>query len=263
MNSERVHIIISGESQYQECELLPDMKIDVQHRTQGTVFLRCNDNASHVLSVHASSYAHAHIVVLAQGATSMAYRSTLAKGAQVHWHIITLNAPDSQHDLVSQCEGDDATSTVDWIFLAKDSEKMNIAVQNVFLAKRGGGEVTMKGVVEGKGNVSARGLIKIGPAGGQTNTYLTQDVLMLDPTAKVDAIPALEIKTNDVKASHSATVSRVTEEDLFYFAARGIDAQIARSMYVQGFLDELLIRIPNPAIQEKVEMILQEATTSR
>ena len=66
-------------------------------------------------------------------------------------------------------------------------------------------------------------MIEIGPEGTGTDACLTQEVLMLDPTAKVDAIPALEIRTNDVKASHSASVSRVTEEDLFYFGSRGLD----------------------------------------
>jgi len=59
---------------------------------------------------------------------------------------------------------------------------------------------------------------------------------MLDPTAKVDAVPALEIKANDVKASHSASVRRVTPLDLFSFAARGIEGKMARTMYVEGFL---------------------------
>ena len=138
---------------------------------------------------------------------------------------------------------------------------MDISVKNVFLGKRGGGEVTIKGIAQEKGNVRAYGLIDIGPQGGGTNTYLTEDVLMLDPTAKVDAIPALEIKTNDVKASHSATVSRVTEEDLFYFAARGIAEKQARRMYVDGFLSDLLIKIPTPAFQEKVAIALQQNTT--
>jgi Fe-S cluster assembly scaffold protein SufB len=95
-------------------------------------------------------------------------------------------------------------------------------------------------VAEGKAYVRCDGLLEIGPGGGGTDAYLTEDVLMLDPTAKIDAVPGLEIKTNDVKASHSATVSRVTPEDLFYFAARGISQAEARRMYVEGFLNSVL-----------------------
>ena len=109
----------------------------------------------------------------------------------------------------------------------------------------------MKGVAEEKGHVQCDGMIEIGNGGTGTDTYLTQDVLMLDKTAKVDAIPGLEIKTNDVRASHSATVSRVTDENLFYFAARGIIEKEARRMFVEGFLGEMVERIGDRAVREE------------
>jgi Fe-S cluster assembly scaffold protein SufB len=108
----------------------------------------------------------------------------------------------------------------------------------------------MKGVAEHTAHVFCDGMIEIGLQGGGTDTYLTENVLMLDGTAKVDAIPGLEIKTNDVKASHSATVSKVTPEDLFYFATRGIDETEARQMYIQGFLGDLTAKITDTAVQD-------------
>ncbi len=110
----------------------------------------------------------------------------------------------------------------------------------------------MKGVAQEKGHTVCNGMIEIGERGGGTNPYLTQDDLMLDRSAKVDAIPGLEIKTNDVKASHSATVSRVTEEDLFYFGARGIDESEARKMYVLGFLSELTQRVADLRLRKRI-----------
>jgi Fe-S cluster assembly scaffold protein SufB len=107
---------------------------------------------------------------------------------------------------------------------------------NMFEGTDGRGEILMKGVVEQAAKIRSRGTIKIGLQGKGTDSYLTQESLMLDATAKVDAVPALEIKTNDVKASHSATVAKVTAEDLFYFASRGIAEHDARKMFVLGFL---------------------------
>ena len=101
-------------------------------------------------------------------------------------------------------------------------------------------------------------MIEITEKGRGTNTYLTEDVLMLDSTAHVDAVPALEIRTNDVKASHSATVSRVTAENLFYLQSRGIPETKARQMFVEGFLGALTERIADSGIREKVaEAILR------
>ena len=80
---------------------------------------------------------------------------------------------------------------------------------------------------------------------------------MLDPTSKVDAIPALEIKTNDVKASHSATIARVTEEDLFYFGARGIAPAEARRMFVLGFLGDITQRITSDEEREAIIAVIE------
>jgi Fe-S cluster assembly protein SufB/Fe-S cluster assembly protein SufD len=101
-------------------------------------------------------------------------------------------------------------------------------------------------------------MIEIGEKGGGTDTYLTQNILILDRTAKVEAIPALEIKTNDVKASHSATVTKVSEEDLFYMTSRGIAREEARALYVSGFLKDLLGRIAHPQARRIIEEAVGE-----
>ena len=184
--------------------------------------------------------------------------SVIASGASMQWRNITLGGGIEQR-LVSRVTGANGVSNIDWIFTAHGQERQELAVTNVFEAADGGGEIVMKGVAEGKAHVAAKGKIEIGPHGGGTNTYLTQNVLMLDASSKVDAVPALEIKTNDVKASHSATVSRVTPEDLFYFASRGIEAAEARAMYVQGFLGELLGKIEDAVLREELSELLMRA----
>ena len=91
------------------------------------------------------------------------------------------------------------------------------------------------------------------------DTYLTEAVLMLDPSARIDAVPALEIRTNDVKASHSATVSRVTPEDLFYLQSRGLPERSARTMFVDGFLRDLAHRIEEPTALTLIQRVLEGA----
>lgn len=177
--------------------------------------------------------------------------SKVQTGATLHFHNVSL-AEEVDHTLRSHLVGAHAVSNVDWIFYAKDTEKHRVSARNVFEANNGGGEIVMKGVAQDSASVFCDGMIEIGLQGGGTDTYLTENVLMLDTTARIDAIPGLEIKTNDVKASHSATVSKVTAEDLFYFASRGIDAHVAKHMYVQGFLGELTAKITDDSICDAV-----------
>lgn len=179
-------------------------------------------------------------------------RSSVEDGARMHWHCTTLGGCGDRHTLVSTCTGAKAESTVDWIFSSGGNEKQSVSVRNIFDAAEGSGEITLKGVAEEKAFVTCHGMIEITEKGRGTNTYLTEDVLMLDSTARTDAVPALEIRTNDVKASHSATVSRVTAENLFYLQSRGIPEAKARQMFVEGFLGALTERISDTEIRERV-----------
>ncbi len=188
---------------------------------------------------------------------TVSQRTRIAAGA--HLHLLNVSLGSSVvHDLHSIAAGAEAVSSIDWLSYAKKHETQRLSVRNVFADRNGGGEVTMRAVAEQKGVIDVRGMIDIGEHGGGTHTYLTQQVLMLDPTAKVDASPALEIKTNDVKASHSASVARVTPEDLYYFSARGIDPQESRGLLVRGFLGELAEKIGHHGAQEAVTAAIAE-----
>jgi Fe-S cluster assembly protein SufD len=211
-------------------------------------------NRSHAVEIFVGEEASVEYVSLQTLSRSdkahIIQRSRVEAGGSVAWRNATLGSAELTQDLRSLIAGRDARSSVDWMFYAREKEKYELTARNIFEGAGGGGEILMKGVVEEKAHVSCDGMIEIGPHGNGTDTYLTQSVLMLDASAKVDAIPGLEIKTNDVKASHSATVSRVTEEDLFYFAARGIPDREARQLYVSGFLSDLTQRVSNKHAKE-------------
>jgi Fe-S cluster assembly scaffold protein SufB len=195
---------------------------------------------------------------------SLKQRSVVDRGGSVAWRNAALGGSDVTGDLTSRLVGEEATSDVDWLFFGAGKERHRLRCRNAFEARGGRGEILMKGIARDASHAACEGMIDIGPAAGGTDTYLTQDVLMLDPTAKVDAVPGLEIKTNDVKASHSAVVSRVTPEDLFYFASRGIDAAEARRLFIHGFLGAMADRMPH--VGERVRELIEwkeEATMAR
>lgn len=185
-------------------------------------------------------------------------KGTIHDGGKLLWQNITLGSAAVTHNLLSRVVGAHGESAIDWMFYARAAEKQQLTVRNIFEGREGSGEILMRGVAEEKGHAVAKGMIEIGLGGGGTNTYLTQEVLMLDSTAKVDAVPGLEIKTNDVKASHSATVTRLTPEDLFYFASRGVPKAEARAMYIQGFLGSVTDRIADEKVREEIATLIAE-----
>jgi Fe-S cluster assembly scaffold protein SufB len=236
----------------------PNIDVQIEHGTQVTLFLRLQSK-SHSINVMIDDDATAECICLQDAgddqSISIEQKSTLGKNANVHWRNITLGSKRVLHDLVSHIKGTDSKSSVDWIFYSKNREKHQLRARNTFDAERGRGEIRMHGVAEDHAHAICEGMIEITGKGSGTDTYLTEKTLMLDASAKVDAVPGLEIKTNDVKASHSATVTKVSPEDLFYFASRGVEKKEARRMYIEGFLNDLVQNISDKNIRE---VVLQE-----
>lgn len=201
------------------------------------------------ITTEVANNAHAHLIIHCTNTheVHIEQKGTVGMHAQLHTHIATFGTGKTVHTMQNTVTGEHGTSNVHWLFYAKDTEKYTLKATNHFLARNGGGQMFLQGIAEQHAVVDVYGMINIGLQGGGTDTYLTEDVLMLDATSIVHAIPGLEIKTNDVKASHSATVRKITETDLFYFGSRGITNEQARSMFIRGYLENMLEPMPAEA----------------
>lgn len=121
--------------------------------------------------------------------------------------------------------------------------------------------VTYKGALNGQ---DARtvwvGDVLIGPGATGTDTYEQNRNLVLSEGTRADSIPNLEIQTGDiVGAGHASATGRFDDEHLFYLQARGIPEAEARRLVVLGFLVEVVQRIPEPALQERlIEALIAE-----
>ncbi len=120
------------------------------------------------------------------------------------------------------------------------------------------GDVYSTGVFKDRAKGIFKGMIRIGKKGIGTNSFLSEHSMLLNPEAKADAIPALEIETNDVKASHSASVAQIDEEQIFYLMSRGIDASQSRKIIVRGFFEAALRRVQFQELKERIGRIVEE-----
>jgi Fe-S cluster assembly protein SufD len=114
------------------------------------------------------------------------------------------------------------------------------------------GDLLLHGAVKDRSRSVFTGLIKIDPTGQQTNSYLKNENLLLDRTARADSIPSLEIEANDVRASHGATIGKIDEEYIFYLMSRGIPRDTAVRMVVEGFFHKVFDRMYNERVREKL-----------
>ena len=80
--------------------------------------------------------------------------------------------------------------------------------------------------------------------GRGTNAMQTNRNLKLSDDAWAESVPNLEIENNDVKCSHASAVGPVDPEQVFYLQSRGIDADQARLMIVNGFIEPFVRELP-------------------
>jgi Fe-S cluster assembly protein SufD len=114
--------------------------------------------------------------------------------------------------------------------------------------------VTYKGALQGDDAHSVWvGDVFIGAQAAGTDTYELNRNLVLTDGARADSVPNLEIETGDVAgAGHASATGRFDDEQLFYFMARGIPAELARRLVVRGFFADVIEHIDYEPLRERL-----------
>lgn len=120
--------------------------------------------------------------------------------------------------------------------VVKDGETVNLETISVFNKPKQKGNILIKAVVMGKGKLNLKGKIKIKKGAELSEAFLKQTVLLIGEESSAIAIPELEIETDDVRASHAASVGRVDEEEVFYLQSRGLTRAEAVELIIEAFL---------------------------
>ena len=104
--------------------------------------------------------------------------------------------------------------------------------------------ITSKSISKSGGRAGYRGLVKVhkGAHGAKSNVIC--DALILDEDSRSDTYPVMEIDEEDAAISHEATVSKVSDEQLFYLQSRGISGEQAMMMIVNGFIEPIVKELP-------------------
>lgn len=146
---------------------------------------------------------------------------------------ITLEKPGKY---LVELVGPGAEATITGVWDARGDDDISVEVVIHHKAPNTLANTTMHGVGRDKATVRFVGRIIIDHDCGNSNSFLTERVLLLSDEANAETVPDLEILTDDVKCSHAASVSRIPEEQLFYLQSRGIERTTAEDMIVEGFL---------------------------
>ncbi|MDK2981044.1 MAG: Fe-S cluster assembly protein SufB [Chloroflexota bacterium] len=112
------------------------------------------------------------------------------------------------------------------------------------LAPNTSSKITSKSISKDGGRSSFRGLLKVKKGASGARSSVACDALILDPLSRSDTYPTIDSAENRVSIGHEASVSKVSEEQLFYLKSRGLSDEEATTMVVSGFIEPLVKELP-------------------
>jgi Fe-S cluster assembly protein SufB len=114
----------------------------------------------------------------------------------------------------------------------------------VHVAPHTSSAITSKSISKSGGRASYRGLLKVHKGCEGVKANVRCDALLMDEESRTDTYPYIEIEEDQVSIGHEATVSKVSEEQLFYLRSRGLDENQATMMIVNGFIEPIVKELP-------------------
>jgi Fe-S cluster assembly protein SufB len=104
--------------------------------------------------------------------------------------------------------------------------------------------IVSKSIARGGGRSGYRGEVRVEANAHHSANTVRCDALLVDTISRSDTYPAIDIRVDDVQLGHEATVSRVSEEQLFYLQSRGMPEDEAMAMIVRGFIEPIARELP-------------------
>jgi len=112
------------------------------------------------------------------------------------------------------------------------------------LEKNTRSRIVAKGISAGKSQNSYRGLVRAAKGAINARNYSQCDSLLLGDKCGAHTFPYIEVKNKTAIVEHEATTSKIGEDQLFYCRQRGIDAEAAVALIVNGFAKEVMNQLP-------------------
>jgi Fe-S cluster assembly protein SufB len=171
-------------------------------------------------------------------------RSVVHEDATMEWVDANMGSKVTMKYPSCYLVGEGAHGEILSMAFAGNGQIQDAGGKMLHLAPHTTSKITSKSISKDGGRASYRGLLKVqkGAVGARSNVVC--DALLLDPEAKTDTYPTVEIEEQDVSIGHEASVSKVGEDQLFYLMSRGLSAEDATTMVVSGFIEPLVKELP-------------------
>lgn len=155
-------------------------------------------------------------------------------------------------------KGEGAKADILSIAFAGAGQHQDAGAKVIHLAPHTSSKIVSKSIAKDGGRTSYRGLVKITPRAKNAKVKVQCDALLLDPESRSDTYPTMEIDSKTVQVEHEASVSKISEDQLFYLQSRGLSKEDAERMIVAGFLEVFAKELPMEYAVELNRLVAME-----
>ncbi len=151
--------------------------------------------------------------------------------------------------------GDNSIGEFYSVALTNHMQQADTGTKMTHIGKNTRSRIISKGISAGRANNSYRGQVKIGPRAQNARNYSQCDSMLLGSSCSANTFPYIDVQNNTGKVEHEASTSKIGEDQLFYFAQRGIGAEAAVSMIINGFCKDVFNQLPMEFAVEATKLL--------
>jgi Fe-S cluster assembly protein SufB len=141
-------------------------------------------------------------------------------------------------------QGDNSVGKFYSIAITNNRQQADTGTKMIHIGKNTRSTIISKGISAGKAQNTYRGLVRILPTARQARNHTQCDSLLIGDKCGAHTVPYIESRNRSARVEHEATTSKISEDQLFYCRQRGLSAEDAVSLIVNGFCKDVLQELP-------------------
>ena len=171
-------------------------------------------------------------------------RAVAQEGATMEWIDGNIGSKVTMKYPAVWLVGEHAKGETMSVAFAGEGQHQDAGAKMVHAAPNTSSAIISKSVARGGGRTSYRGLIQVNAGSYNAKTTVKCDALLIDDISRSDTYPYIDCREDDVSMGHEATISRISEDQLFYLMQRGLNEDEAAAMIVRGFVEPIARELP-------------------
>ncbi|UUX50570.1 Fe-S cluster assembly protein SufB [Nisaea acidiphila] len=152
-------------------------------------------------------------------------------------------------------QGDNSVGEFYSVAITNNAQQADTGTKMIHIGKNTKSTIISKGISAGKADNTYRGLVKVLPGAENARNYTQCDSLLIGDQCGAHTVPYIESRNPTARVEHEATTSKISEDQLFYCAQRGLSEEDAVSIIVNGFCKEVMKELPMEFAVEAQKLI--------